>query len=956
MNRSDGASARWIIPASLGVLAAIGFLLPVLGRPAPNSIVWALLLGLTTAAAARYFPHPRGRAATAALLVAMASGALIALSVPLTRDTIPEVFITATGQKNPNAKASEVFVTLGSSSRKAFKGEGWARRGNTFISAEAQPSVLHYVGSKNVHPVLQFVQHPYSGIVEVSINGTTQRLDLYAEREGHIRVPLPESTVSWKSYVRRIALISILSLASGAMGVLMVNASLAWSSVLLLAFLAGSTTLWLIKDRSYAGPMEIVAFDAPTAITGVQLNAGHGFTPRLVLPMTSGTSVTADIPLDASTPWRLAADNGGLTALRPLSDAPGPQTDVTRRDCAAFRGAPCLYEIQGSSVWIEHGNERHTLPLPAVAGEAGRRFLLVESVPGGLRISASSAYLRLSAYEQFSDSIIAVRAIRRSNEPAGRLVRLTGESSGYAFLPPAGATGAYLSPMLSRPDTPSVVGMKIFAALISASAVLWLALAARTARALALSFANGRRTQVLLSVIGCLGWLGASLVAGWPAIMGWDGFSPYIQAQAGAISLWYGLGYPMIVGGFLMLGPSYLISVWSTACAALLLLGAAALLLRHGSLRAGWLAPILLCALLPCTAILAGTMTHLRDAMNGLTLAMFAVGAFYAGLRWHAWPRPQRCAAAGILALCGALLALLRVDNIPALLAISTLMLASLYGVRRRPMAAAALVAMLWLGIGSIVERQVIPDRGSAASEKRLYNSTGVVNPLTGMLALDKSRLPEPLRRDLRETLDKVLDVDHAIKHWSPSHIRYWHESMERRGAPSDETNRHLQKLYVQAMLADPLTFLEIRLTTFAEMLGYTGFRYTTDQGASTFHDHLLTHSESWRRLSEILGFAPSAHPYPEAAEALLAWQKKNIGTLLQLLICVAVALRFGRHPLASAVAVGELARAGVFFFFAPASVFLYLYDMHILGLLLPLLALTEQSVRGHAVGWRTTR
>lgn len=956
LNRLDGASTRWAIPATLAVLVAVGYLLPTLGRPTPNSVVWALLLGLATAAAARYFPRVRGRAATAALLAGLASGALLALTVPLARDQIPEVSVTATGQKNPNAKSSEVYVTLGPSSRKAFKGEHWERRGNIFVSYQAQPSVLRYVGSSNTRPVLQFVQHPYSGIAEVSINGATQRLDLYAEQEGQIRVPLPEATASWKSHVRRIALISSLSLVSAAIGVAMINASLAWTSVILLAFLAGSATLWLLKDRSYAGPMEIVAFDAPTAISRIQLDAGHGFTPRLVLPMASGTSLTADIPLDASAPWRLAADNGGLIPLRPLFNDPGPQSDAALRDCAAFQGAPCLYEVQAAaSVWIENGDERRPLTLPAAAGGTGRRFLLVKAVPGGLRISASSAYLRLSAYEHFSDSIVAVRVIRQDSEAAGRLVALMSESGGYAFMAYDGA-GAYLVPALSRPDTPSVIGMKILAALIAASAVLLLALGARITRVLASSFAHGRPIQVLLSVIGCMGWLGISLVAGWPAIMGWDGFSPYIQAQAGAISLWYGLGYPMIVGGFLMLGPPFLINIWSTVCTALLLLGTAALLLRHGSSRAGWMAPILLCVLLPCTAILAGTMTHLRDAMNGLTLAMFAVGAFYAGLRWHAWPALQRCVAAGVLMVCGAILALLRIDNIPALLAISTLMLASLYGVRLRAMAAALLVALLWLGINPIVERQVIPDRASAASEKRLYKSTALINPLTGMLASNRSTLPEPLRKDLRETLDKVLDVDHAIKHWSPSHIRYWHESMERRAVPTDETNRHLQKLYVQVVLADPLTFLEIRLATFMEMLGYAGFRYAPPQRAAIFHDHLLTQSEGWRRLSEILGFAPTGHPFPDAAKSLLSWQEKNIGTLVQLLVCIAVAFRFRRHPLASAIAAGEIARAGVFFLFAPASVFLYLYDLHILGLLLPLLALTEQSVRSHAVNWRTTR
>ena len=63
------------------------------------------------------------------------------------------------------------------------------------------------------------------------------------------------------------------------------------------------------------------------------------------------------------------------------------------------------------------------------------------------------------------------------------------------------------------------------------------------------------------------------------------------------------------------------------------------------------------------------------------------------------------------------------------------------------------------------------------------------------------------------------------------------------------------------------------------------------------------------------------------------------------------VALMFGfrRHPAASLLAVALMARAGLFWLMQPASVFLYLSELQILGTLLPLLAWIEwrQRVRG---------
>lgn len=933
--------------SALGLVIGLAYLLPALGHLTLGNAAWSVLLGLMAALSAWFCPRPQDRAAMGVLIAAISSAWLIAMALPLTRDKIPDVTITATGQKNPASKSAEVYVSLGAAAGSAFEGKHWEKRGDVFVSYEKQPSVLRFIGSHDAHPVLHIIQHPYSGIAEVSINGKVQRLDLYAEQQGEILVPLPDSRISWKSHARRIALAAGLGVMFAAAGMALLGASVPWASIMLLALLAGSSTLWLVKDRSYAGSLEIVAFDAPAGATRVELDTGHGITPELASPVNGGTTLTSDIPLQDADAWHLKASDGIVTPLRSLSDAQASDPNAFNQDCATLRQAPCIYEVKASSVAVQIGQTLHEIALPP-GTEARKRFLLIETDGGHLRISASSAHFLLSSNEQTSQWVRAIRVTGNDGKPAGKLVRLMAEGNNYQVMAASAASDTYRVPEAVRPDTPSFVGMKLFAALISASVVLLLAIGAKTASSLSRTFQEGRRVQVLACLLGCLGWLGSGLIIAWPAFIGWDGFSPYIQAQSGAINLWYGLGYPLIVGGFLLLGPASLVTVWSTACTALVLLSACALLLRHGSARACWLAPILLCAILPCTAILVGATMHLRDAMNGLMLTMYGLGAFYAGLRWKTWAAPQRSVMAGLLLLASAILALLRIDNIPALLVISVLTLYSLYGLRLRALAQTALVVLLLAGINPVVERLVVPSRTSAATEKRLYKSSALINPLTGMLVFDKGQLGETLHNDLRDSLDKVLDVEVAMKQWSPYHVRYWHESLASRPIPTDEINHHLQELYVKAILADPVTFIKIRLETFSQILGFSTFLFPTEERLGRFSDHLLTKTGYWHRLSLIMGFPLTAHPYPESAQALLAWQDRSIGTLFQFIVCLILMMRFRRHPLASAIAIGELARAGIFFLLAPASVFLYLYDLHLLGLLLPMLALCEQKIRSN--------
>jgi hypothetical protein len=883
---------------------------------------------------------------------------LVAISVPLEKDSYPDVSITATGQKNPKSNSSEVSVRLVSAPGpgvREFEGEGWEKRGDVFVSHQNQPKTLHYQGAWSSGAMLRIMRHPNFGIAEVSIGGKAQRLDLFAEKEDYVGVPLPEATVSWKGYLQRAALVVGLGLLFITAGMSLASAPIAWRCVFALALLAGCGTLWLVHDRSYAGSLEIVAFDASNELKLVHMDAGHGFTPALVVPAKGGTAVETKFALPNPVDWRLEIEGASLRVFRDLDDdAAGKAPSSDDNGCAIVATGRCVYEVQGAAphrIWLKGGDEHKPITLPSAAAGSERLFLLVEREPGRITVLASRAYAQVPAW-QYSRWIVALRLVGQDGKTAGKIVRLLSDGvSGYRLAKAVGGDGSYSVPTLVRPDTGSVVGMKIFAALVSASFVLLLASAGKIAMTLARSYCEGRRLQVLGSVLGCLGWLGLTIAIGWPGIMGWDGLSPYIQAQTGQVTLWYGIGYPMIVGGFLLIGPGALITIWSLLGTACLLLGAAALLLRRGSVVTGWLPPVLLCAVLPFTAIMVGTVTHLRDAMNGLMLAMFAFCGFYSALKWREWSCVQRNWILAALLLAGAMLALMRVDNIPTLLVLAAGLTVGARGFRLRSLSLVIVAAVCWLGVGPQIERLVVPDRQGAADEKRLYASTAVINPLVGVLAKGKGRIPDDLYAEISAALNKVTDVELAVQEWSPYEIVYWHKALAKRENPSVETIRQLRNLYVRSLSADPVLFMQLRLATFGAMLGHAWFELgtypkTNSNGHPSFYDHLLTADPQWQLMTELLSYRPAAHPYPDLTRALLDWEEKVASTALQFIVCIVIALGFRRHPLAAAVAVGEIARAGVFLLFAPASVFLYIYDMHLLGFLLPMMALAEQAVR----------
>lgn len=172
------------------------------------------------------------------------------------------------------------------------------------------------------------------------------------------------------------------------------------------------------------------------------------------------------------------------------------------------------------------------------------------------------------------------------------------------------------------------------------------------------------------------------------------------------------------------------------------------------------------------------------------------------------------------LFVLGIALALLRIDNVPSLICIAIGLSLLTFKPSVKLFSVLLLIALSWGAINKAVEPLVYPDRHRAEEEKRLYASTAVMNPLTGMLVYGKDTLDPQLYKDIYASLNKIMDVEYALKNWSPYNVVYWHQTASERPLPTSEVSKKLTELYFISAIKEPVLFLHLRLSAFTAILG----------------------------------------------------------------------------------------------------------------------------------------
>jgi hypothetical protein len=143
-----------------------------------------------------------------ALLICALLGIIAALCVPvsLRPAELITVTLTATGERNPAARSSEVWVDAPAGTDVVRLGtrlseeSGWEEKDSKFVSYRNQPATLELVIDKARSPYVRLQTHPFCGKVLVSVAGVEKEFDLYSASPAFVTFPLTPYMGSMRHY------------------------------------------------------------------------------------------------------------------------------------------------------------------------------------------------------------------------------------------------------------------------------------------------------------------------------------------------------------------------------------------------------------------------------------------------------------------------------------------------------------------------------------------------------------------------------------------------------------------------------------------------------------------------------------------------------------------------------------------------------------------------------------
>ncbi|MBO9332670.1 hypothetical protein GHR37_26345 [Achromobacter xylosoxidans] len=923
---------------------------------APLSDLGPLVVLALTATTATFLPiRWRPSAGSLALPAFTAiSFALAFWSVAPTFYAHPAVTLTVTGEKGKDAQAAEVWVLgiglpSGTMSIEGFK--GWAPRGTAIVGFEGTEKTIHVPPIWPEGGVIRFATGQYSGIVEIVTSGHRSKIDLYSPTGSSIDVALPNLIPADFSILFKVAATALFACSVFLLTLRAAKPVVGMQYFFAFAAMLTGILVWLGTAKiSAPGPVELLvvspaaAMPAESQHTTVQLGTRHKYAEAITLPIDGYANRQTYHILHTSSTVNLRPT---ITPLMILTQADNPQPGRKALECGPEQPVMAEFDPQAqASVKITtDANAAYELMAPNARTTAdgdsspARLYLVCLPYDDGLLVAWSGAYLKYGG--AWTAPVGAVERVRLDIPDTPLFVlRLLSRSSSFSPLQQIGKN-EFAYPSIPSPPTHADQARRFATSLVAALCVLLLLPAYEIYKlARVCSF---REAGSCLLIVGI--WMVFTVSTAWPGFLGADAFSPFNLHGVGGMDLWYGVGYPLLVSAIINLGGPELSLLLKVLVVGLAMIWVTLRALNTGA--KGRLVCVYLVTMLTLTGVTIVSATELRDAANAVALSGFGIYVFalltqYRGTNqlmpgWHYL----------LLALLGAIIVLLRLDNI---VFVALLLTGFAVGQHlRRGMPACLAIAAIWLGITPVVVQYVMDNGETWRHDTRLYKQTAFINPLVGMLR--GGSLPATEQAELSATLNKVINVDYSIKHWTPSDIIYWHQT--HKGAGTPESLAELQRAFVMNAIRHPVEFSTLRTATALKALGM-------DDAAAwmvkkyidrpflrrPYHDHFSGDDARLKDMAILAGYRSSEHLYPTLTRKVRSWYERLALGTPQVLLAFALLFGFHRVPTTSLLAAAVLMRTTVFWLLQPASVFMYLAELQILGSLLPLLAWIEWRQR----------
>lgn len=571
-------------------------------------------------------------------------------------------------------------------------------------------------------------------------------------------------------------------------------------------------------------------------------------------------------------------------------------------------------------------------------------FLLMKyDINKNLEVYVSNAYIELNNSQNLSKYIQGIIFKGLNNENIGDiLVNFSYQQYNFIELV-KNQKKIFLLNELELKDSKIAIAFKI-ASIILFFCLMYYFLTLITYSYKIISNVNNRKT--IVSIVFLILFIYGIYFLAYPGIMGWDGFSPYIQYNSLFLILWYGIGYPLIQGGLLNFSSiSFITFVSVTIILILLLFTLLSLIINVGGRLKLFLLGLFFISI-PFTMIPLGMLTHLRDATNGILMAALVVLIMFIAI--NNTNNIKTHTLVGIIFL-SILLAILRIDNIPTILILLSIFYFLISNEDKRTRWFLMIfTSVIVLFINPFLENILFELKENTRAEKNMYQQTAYILPLIGLLSENEQQLSPNFKIKLTFDLDQTMDVNYVISNHSPYHMVYWHEVNTIRGPVTNKMISEIRKDYFYAVLHYPIEFVKLRYFTFLGTLNAPEFFFSLTESNFTkkhpdFLDRFLSKNDNFvERQIFLLGLKKEPHINNIFPEFLIEWTKKYVTSMPQILILVIIFLLIRFTPIASMVAFGVLIRIVVFFFFEPASVPFYLFEVNIIGFLLPFFTYIE--------------
>lgn len=858
-----------------------------------------------------------------------------------------KIEIITYGDKNPIAKSNEIwFKGIYHNNKIDVKPTDFANNGQWVENSEAMlantigESVLKWEGRLQGASSLKFTSHPWSGVVEVKVDGSLyKKVDLYSSQDnGDDFIDLSiQNNKGIKFYflIYRIALVFSI----GLFLCLILQKISINRRVNLQSFLLGSLVCYLLisNNNSYYGDVRFIGFFQDLQDNKLHYSTGYGFNSYQSVDLNVQNplvkSFESELDKDATLLFKVKNDGNIKIFDTTLSSRLVP-TGSAQLEASVRTDSITLYRVDKTenleSIEVKNNPNKEIID---VTGRTGETYILVDTRKEQMKIAFSNFEILFDRWILDGGKLEALRV--NSHDEKGEIIQIKPSNQYQNLVEGIDLFGkgnkstdgiTFEGKVLKSPNPASRDFLQVLAALLGG--ILFVLL--RTLFCFRKQFISFIKSHARVSVLLIGTYFLLHLLLWWPGVIMGDSMSPIIQYVSSSFSTWYGIGIPIYTGVFKQFGPlGFDILIQSSIFLAFFIF---IFVFASRNKVPNYLTIITMLFIFTFSFVGYASVYRYRDSISAIVNCIILFILWYKILN----KKTIRCSTSSILEIGLFTLFFIsyifRIDNLVIIsFAILLLYLTNAMTKKRIILLSAILISFV---VSSMYITSKLP---SSKVEKPWYTTTALINPIGSIVSKEDYKSSDK-QKDM-EIINKTMDANVLQTKWTPLHIGYWHDT-QKLDTTDDQAVKDLTKLYFRLMIDNPKYYIQGRIQTFIGAMGTKAMKgYDFDLA-----------DENSKQLMDF-GVKRSFKPrLIEIANDYFLLLSRYVGTWPQLIMTVLVIFFFRKNPITSIVALCLLTKVSALVVLAPTSFLSYYFDLHIFGIFIPILAYIERGYKKRKV------